>query len=105
MEVYHSAGMRRTSNWLIKNVIIAFLRAFIGITDRTTCDNEEWLMESLHQRKFLEQLIMRQRGWARAVAEAQLYSYREYGRPEVREAQSEHGWLPHCAELASVDGH
>ena len=30
--------MRRTSNWLIKNVIIAFLRAFIGITDRTTCD-------------------------------------------------------------------
>ena len=48
---------------------------------------------------------MRRRGWARAVAEAQLYSYREYGRPEVREAQSEHGWLPHCAELASVDGH
>ena len=92
--------MRRTSNWLIKNVIIAFLRAFIGITDR-----EEWLMESLHQRKFLEQLIMRRRGWARAVAEAQLYSYRKYGRPEVREAQSEHGWLPHCAELASVDGH
>ena len=41
MEVYHSAGMRRTSNWLIKNVIIAFFRAFIGITDRTTCDNEE----------------------------------------------------------------
>ena len=51
MEVYHSAGMRRTSNWLIKNVIIAFFRAFIGITDR---NNEEWLMESLHQRKFLE---------------------------------------------------
>ena len=38
MEVYHSAGMRRTSNWLITNVVIAFLRAFIGITDRTTCD-------------------------------------------------------------------
>ena len=35
MEVYHSAGMRRTSNWLIKNVIIAFVRAFIGNTDRT----------------------------------------------------------------------
>ena len=49
MEVYHSAGMRRTSNWLIKNVIIAFLRAFIELLTAplATSSIEEWLMESL----------------------------------------------------------
>lgn len=34
---------------------------------------------------------------------AQLKSCWEYGRREVREAQDEHGRLPHCAELASVE--
>lgn len=37
------------------------------------------------------------------MTRALLKSCGEYGRGEFREAQDEHGRLPHCAELASVE--